>query len=64
MPLAELPDSLQRLDGTRDFVVYCHHGIRSVRAVEFLRGAGFRARNLKGGIVEWIDKVDPTLLRY
>jgi len=64
VPLAELPDSLQRLDGTRDFVVYCHHGIRSVRAVEFLRGAGFRARNLKGGIVEWIDKVDPTLLRY
>ena len=38
IPLGDLPESLGELDGTRDLVVYCHHGIRSVRAVEFLRG--------------------------
>jgi sulfur-carrier protein adenylyltransferase/sulfurtransferase len=64
VPLGELPENLGEIDGTRDIVVYCHHGIRSVRAVEFLRGAGFRARNLKGGITAWIDRVDPTMLRY
>ena len=64
IPLGDLPESLGELDGTRDLVVYCHHGIRSVRAVELLRGAGFRARNLAGGIVDWIDKVDPDQLRY
>jgi molybdopterin/thiamine biosynthesis adenylyltransferase/rhodanese-related sulfurtransferase len=64
IPLGDLPESLGELDGTRDFVVYCHHGIRSVRAVEFLRGAGFRARNLAGGITAWIDRVDPGMVRY
>ncbi len=64
VPLAELPDRLRNLDSTRQHVVYCHHGVRSVRAVELLRGAGFRARNLKGGITAWIDRVDPSLLRY
>ena len=64
IPLARLPESLGELDGTRDVVVYCHHGIRSVRAVEFLRGAGFRARNLEGGITAWIDRIDPDMVRY
>jgi molybdopterin/thiamine biosynthesis adenylyltransferase/rhodanese-related sulfurtransferase len=64
IPMDALPESLGELDGTRDLVVYCHHGIRSARAVEFLRGAGFRARNLKGGITAWIDEVDPQMVRY
>jgi adenylyltransferase/sulfurtransferase len=64
IPLAQLPESLSQLDQTRDYVVYCHHGIRSARAVEFLRSAGLRARNLAGGITAWIDQVEPTLLRY
>jgi sulfur-carrier protein adenylyltransferase/sulfurtransferase len=64
IPLSALPESLGELDGTRDLVVYCHHGIRSERAVEFLRGAGFRARNLKGGVTAWIDRVDPEMVRY
>jgi adenylyltransferase/sulfurtransferase len=64
VPLAELPARLRDLDQTRQHVVYCHHGIRSVPAVELLRGAGFRARNLKGGIAAWTDRVDPTVYRY
>jgi sulfur-carrier protein adenylyltransferase/sulfurtransferase len=64
IPLGDLPERLGELDGTRDMVVYCHHGIRSARAVEFLRGAGFRARNLAGGITAWIDRVEPTMMRY
>lgn len=64
VPLAELPERLAQLDQARDYVVYCHHGVRSVRAVEYLRGAGFRARNLTGGISAWIDQVEPGMLRY
>jgi molybdopterin/thiamine biosynthesis adenylyltransferase/rhodanese-related sulfurtransferase len=64
VPLGQLPDALAELDQTADYVVYCHHGIRSVRAVEYLRGAGFRARNLAGGITAWIDQVEPGMLRY
>jgi sulfur-carrier protein adenylyltransferase/sulfurtransferase len=64
IPFGNLPDRLAEIDATRDVVVYCHYGIRSVRAVELLRAAGFRARNLQGGIAAWIDQVDPTLPRY
>ncbi len=64
IPLGDLPENLGELDGTRDLVVYCHHGIRSAQAVELLRGAGFRARNLRGGITAWIDRVDPSMMRY
>ena len=64
VPLGELPDRLRELDAARDHVVYCHLGIRSAYAVELLRAAGFRARNLAGGIIAWIDQVDPTLPRY
>jgi adenylyltransferase/sulfurtransferase len=64
IPFGNLPDRLGEIDSARDVVVYCHYGIRSVRAVELLRAAGFRARNLQGGIAAWIDQVDPTMSRY
>lgn len=64
IPLRELPERLGELDSARDLVVYCHHGPRSTRAVELLRGAGFRARNLAGGITAWIARVDPTMIGY
>ncbi len=64
IPLGSLPERLGELDATRDMVVYCHHGVRSARAVELLRAAGFRARNLAGGITAWIDQVDPSMPRY
>jgi len=64
IPLGDLPGRIGELDPARDHVVYCHHGIRSVRAVELLRAAGLRARNLQGGIAAWIDDVDPAMQRY
>jgi adenylyltransferase/sulfurtransferase len=39
--------------------------MRSAKAVEFLKQAGFRkVRNMKGGILAWSDKVDPTVPKY
>ena len=40
-------------------------GGRSAKAVEYLRSVGFtRVKNLRGGILEWIDTVDPTQPKY
>jgi molybdopterin/thiamine biosynthesis adenylyltransferase/rhodanese-related sulfurtransferase len=64
IPLGELGERLGDLDATRDIVVYCHYGIRSVQATHLLRAAGFRARNLAGGIAAWADRIDPTMVRY
>ena len=65
VPMAELPRRLSELDRRRDLVVYCRSGHRSLHAVAFLRRQGYeRAVNLKGGILEWIDKVDPEQMKY
>ena len=65
IPLAQLPHRLAEIDRTREVVVMCKVGARSARAVAFLHGQGFsNARNLAGGILAWIDQVDPTQPRY
>ena len=65
IPLGELPRRLDELDRGAALVVHCKSGGRSARAVAILREKGFaHARNLSGGILAWIDEVDPTLTRY
>lgn len=66
IPLGELPGRLEELpDHDRSIVVYCHHGVRSARALEVLEKAGFtRARHLTGGLDAWSVKVDPEMPRY
>ena len=61
IPLGELPQRVAELDRDRDMVVHCKMGGRSAKAVALLQERGFtRVRNLKGGILAWIDRVDPT----
>ncbi len=65
IPLRELPARLAELTARREIVALCHHGMRSLQAVELLRGAGFGgARSLAGGIDAWAAEVDPALARY
>lgn len=65
IPLRDLPGRLAEVDSRRDLVVLCHHGMRSLQAVELLRAAGFqRARSLAGGIDAWAAEQDPALPRY
>ena len=65
IPLHELEDRLGELDPETAYVVHCHHGGRSARAVGFLRQMGFeRTANLAGGIDEWSAAVDPSVPRY
>jgi sulfur-carrier protein adenylyltransferase/sulfurtransferase len=65
VPLATLPARVSELDSSRPIVVYCHHGMRSRVALDFLRRAGFaKLKNLRGGIDAWSRDVDPTVPRY
>ena len=65
IPLGELPGRLVELEGCSDMVVHCKSGVRSAKAVKLLREAGFKkAKNLRGGILRWIDVVDPSLPKY
>jgi molybdopterin/thiamine biosynthesis adenylyltransferase/rhodanese-related sulfurtransferase/molybdopterin converting factor small subunit len=65
IPLGELPKRLNELDPNADIVAHCKSGMRSAKAVDLLKQNGFkRARNMKGGILAWSDKVDPTVPKY
>jgi adenylyltransferase/sulfurtransferase len=65
IPMAALRSRAEELDRERLTVVYCHHGIRSARAVRALRWMGLgRTTNLTGGIEAWRLQVDPTTPAY
>ena len=65
IPLNELPSRLSELEGRGEMIVHCRSGVRSGKAVRLLRESGFGgARNLTGGILAWIDQIDPSLPKY
>ncbi|MBN9606153.1 MAG: ThiF family adenylyltransferase [Actinomycetales bacterium] len=65
IPLDDLPSRIDELDREAPIVVYCHHGMRSGRALDLMTRAGFtRAKHLNGGIDRWAREVDPALPRY
>ena len=65
IPLGDLAKRVHELDSSREIVAHCKMGGRSAKAVDFLRQAGFaKVKNLKGGILAWADRVDPTMPKY
>ena len=65
IPLGELPRRYAELPKDKDIVAHCKMGGRSAKATEFLQSVGFkRVKNLKGGILDWIDRVDPSQPKY
>jgi adenylyltransferase/sulfurtransferase len=65
VPLETLEAAIGGLHSSNEYVVYCHHGIRSAAALELLRSRGFAtARHLEGGIDAWARVIDPSMARY
>lgn len=67
VPLGMFPYVREKLGSgnERGVIVYCHHGVRSLRAAYFLRSIGVtRAFSMSGGIERWAQEVDPAMARY
>jgi rhodanese-related sulfurtransferase len=65
VPLGSLDAALPTLDAGREYVVLCHHGVRSLMAAHFLQARGIEhVASLRGGIAAWSDDVDPSVPRY
>lgn len=63
--LRQIPEHVSALPRDKHLLIHCHHGGRSMRAVEFLRAKGFpRVSNVGGGIDAWAERLDPTMRRY
>jgi len=64
-PLSLLPQRFTELDPNQQIYIHCKSGIRSLKAVRFLREQGFKyVKSVKGGIQAWSDHVDPGVPRY
>jgi adenylyltransferase/sulfurtransferase len=65
IPLPELPRRFEELDRDREIVIHCKSGMRSLKALRFLREKGFqKVKNLQGGILAWADRIDPSMPKY
>ena len=65
IPLGELPRRYQELPKDVEIIAQCKTGARSGRAQDFLLSVGFpKVKNLKGGILRWIDEVDSSQPKY
>ncbi|MBI3760908.1 MAG: molybdopterin-synthase adenylyltransferase MoeB [Chloroflexi bacterium] len=64
-PLGEFAARMNEFDSADEMVLFCRTGMRSAKALDLLRGAGFRKiKNLKGGINAWAREVDPEVPVY
>ena len=65
LPLSLGIGALAQLPRDRDWVVVCHHGMRSFQVAMVMERSGFsRVYNLEGGIDAWARSVDPSMARY
>lgn len=66
IPLAAFLDgsAFDRLDPERTVVLHCKLGGRSAQAQTIALDRGYRAVQLTGGVLGWVDQVDPSLPRY
>lgn len=66
IPMRTIPQHLSELDSTDErLVVFCHHGVRSLSVVDWLRNQGVEnCQSMAGGIDLWSAQIDPAVPRY
>jgi rhodanese-related sulfurtransferase len=68
IPMSLVPAAFQRLEGLAgegDLLVLCHHGVRSLQVVAWLRERGLdNCYSVAGGIDRWSREIDPAIPRY
>jgi adenylyltransferase/sulfurtransferase len=64
-PLSVLPQRFTELDPNQQYYIHCKSGVRSMKALKFLREQGFKyLKNVKGGITAWADEIDHNVPKY
>src|SRR5258708_1543538 len=66
IPMRTVPQALASLsEETTPLIVFCHHGMRSLQVVNWLREQGVEGgRSMAGGIDRWSREIDPSVPRY
>ncbi len=65
IPLHKIPEAAEELDPKQEYILICHHGMRSQRAGIIMTSLGFdKLINLVGGIDAWACNIAPEMKRY
>jgi adenylyltransferase/sulfurtransferase len=65
LPLSQLGQRFTELDPNAQYYIHCKSGIRSMKALKFLREQGFKyLKSVKGGITAWADEIDHIVPKY
>ncbi|HUQ94639.1 MAG TPA: rhodanese-like domain-containing protein [Bryobacteraceae bacterium] len=68
IPMNSVPERLQAIEAAADesrVIVFCHHGVRSLTVVNWLRQQGVaECQSMSGGIDQWSAEIDPAVPRY
>jgi adenylyltransferase/sulfurtransferase len=65
IPLSELAKRFTELDPNQQYYIHCKSGVRSMKALHFLREQGFKyLKNVKGGIDAWAEEIDHSVPKY
>jgi len=65
LPISQLPQRFSELDPAQQYYLHCKMGVRSMKALQFLREHGFQhLKSVHGGITAWSHQIDPAVPRY
>ena len=66
IPMGAILQNLDRIDKDRKVVIYCRSGNRSANVIRALeqRYQLDNLYNLKGGMLDWADEIDPDIPKY
>lgn len=65
IPLGKIQDNHEKISRDGKVILHCRTGKRSANAIRELRRSGYNNLfNLKGGILAYVDEINPCLARY
>jgi sulfur-carrier protein adenylyltransferase/sulfurtransferase len=65
IPLSALGNRFTELNPNEQIYIHCKSGVRSLKALNFLREQGFKhVKSVRGGILAWADEIDSSVPKY
>jgi rhodanese-related sulfurtransferase len=65
IPMAHITQQLEQIREVAETVVICHHGVRSLRVIQYLQQLSIDSLiNLDGGVDAWAREVDASMPVY
>lgn len=65
IPMGQIPTQLERFHQPGEYVIICHHGIRSMQVINFLHHHHIQNTiNLDGGVDAWAREIDYNMPVY